>query len=285
MTSVMGSRIRGRIEEAFPRMRADAETDVVGVVPAAGQARRLGPLPCSKEVYPIGWNALEGASRPKVAAQFLLEAMQAGGAGRVYVVIRRGKWDIPDYFGDGSPSGLHLAYLMMGRPFGAPYTVDQAYPFVRRSLVLFGYPDILVEPRDAFARLVSKQRGTGADLVLGLFRAGDPAQMDMVRVGERVERVRIKPSAEREEYTWMLAVWGPAFADFLHQDLRRRVEGSGGEPAELYMGEVIDAAIRAGLEIEHVTFEEGSFLDIGTPENLRTAIEQQVRPGRGTDAS
>ena len=49
--------------------------EFIGVVPAAGQAVRISPIPCSKEIYPIGFSATspEGTVHPKVAGQYLLE--------------------------------------------------------------------------------------------------------------------------------------------------------------------------------------------------------------------
>ena len=73
---------------------------------------------------------------------------------QAYIVLRPGKWDIPAYFGDGSILNMHLAYLMLGVPFGVPFTLDQAYPFVRYATVAFGFPDILFEPEDGFVQIV-----------------------------------------------------------------------------------------------------------------------------------
>ena len=67
------------------------------------------------------------------------------GIRKAYFILREGKWDIPKYFGDGALVEMNLGYLMMRLPFGAPYTIDQAYSFcpcIRSSL--FGFPDICV---------------------------------------------------------------------------------------------------------------------------------------------
>ena len=41
--------------------------EIIGVVPAAGQAVRISPAPCSKEIYPIGLgdSSSDGVARPK----------------------------------------------------------------------------------------------------------------------------------------------------------------------------------------------------------------------------
>jgi glucose-1-phosphate thymidylyltransferase len=84
-------------------------------------------------------------------------------------VLRPGKWDIPAYFGDGGMLNVHLAYLMAKLPFGTPYTLDQAYPFIRDSPVGFGFPDIIFQPNNAFKVLTEWQNATGADLILSVF--------------------------------------------------------------------------------------------------------------------
>src|SRR5262245_39032953 len=124
---------------------------VVGLIPAAGRATRLAPLPFSKELYPIGFQ-FEGqhGSRPKVVAHYLLEKLQAAGIRKVFVVLRDGKWDIPAYFSGGTIEDIDLAYVMAKLPYGAPYTLDSGYAFVQDSVVAFGFPDILFEGESAF---------------------------------------------------------------------------------------------------------------------------------------
>ena len=34
--------------------------EVVGLIPAAGEAKRIGPLLCSKELYPVGFEVVFG---------------------------------------------------------------------------------------------------------------------------------------------------------------------------------------------------------------------------------
>ncbi len=254
--------------------------EVVGVAPAAGQARRLAPLPCSKEVYPVGFRLGEGGepARPKVACHYLLENMRRAGVRKVYVVLRDGKWDIPAYLGDGHELDLHLAYLMMRLPHGTPFTLDQAHPFVKDARVVFGFPDILFQPDDAFVRLLEKQRRTGADVVLGLFPAHQPHKMDMVEADAegRVRSIVIKPAETRLKHTWIIAVWTPTFTEFLHTYLKRALEEQPSEGTlsgpEIFVGDVIQAAIDSGVHVASVAFPEGTYVDIGTPQDLRQAV-------------
>ena len=102
-------------------------------MPAAGRSRRLGLLPCSKELFPIGiiTDAETSKPRPKVAAEYLLDKLKSAGVTKTYVIIRDGKWDIPTYFGDGRRIGMDLAYVVISGSCGPPDSVDRAYSFIK----------------------------------------------------------------------------------------------------------------------------------------------------------
>jgi glucose-1-phosphate thymidylyltransferase len=250
---------------------------IIGLLPAAGQATRLSPLPCSKELYPIGswWVAEAGQERPKVACHYLLEKMRLANITQVYIVIREGKWDIPAYLRDGSILGLHLAYLVVGPTAGPPYTLDEAYPFVRDAFVVFGFPDILFKGDGAFDRLLAHQAVNAADIVLGLFPADHPEKMDMVEVDEnrRVTELVIQPRHTRLEYSWDIAIWSPAFTEFMHRYLAAQ-KATASNPPELSVGHVIQAAVREGMLVEGVAVSDEPYFDIGTPEGLAKAIHR-----------
>lgn len=119
--------------------------DTIGLLPAGGTASRLSPLPCSKELYPVGFGHFNQGQRlrPKVVCHYLLEKLRIANITRAYIVIREGKWDIPAYFRDGKILDMNLAYLIMDLPFGVPFTLDQAYPFLKDAIVAFGHPDVI----------------------------------------------------------------------------------------------------------------------------------------------
>jgi glucose-1-phosphate thymidylyltransferase len=257
----------------------------VGLIPAAGLGTRLGTLPCSKEVFPVGWAAdASGAPRPVVAAESLIRKFGIAGVDRAFVVLRDGKWDIPSYLGDGARLGVPLGYLMMRWPFGQPFTLDAAHPFLGEATILFGFPDILFDPEDAFLRLLDRLESSGADVALGLFPARRPEKMDMVELNdaEAVQEIVIKPTGTTLRFTWIIAAWTGTFTAFLHQFVARSLErmeeerrdasATVIEGRELYLGDVLQAALRDGLHIEAVTFDAGRYIDIGTPEELRAAV-------------
>lgn len=261
------------------------QREVIGLIPAGGQATRIAPLPCSKELYPIGLQFVgnDRSPRPKVVCHYLLERMRLAGITKAYIVLRQGKWDIPAYLGDGTMLDMHLAYLMMRLPFGTPYTLDQAYPFVQDKLVALGFPDILFQPDDAFVQLLARQAATKADVVLGLFPTDQPQTADMVELdgSGQIRRIVIKPLQTDLRYTWIIAVWTPAFTRFMHEYLAAaptQIDAGNSPPGqrEWFVSDVIQAAMDAGLQVESVAFPEGKYLDIGIPDNLVKAIRDAV---------
>jgi len=256
--------------------------ELVGIIPAAGTAQRVSPLPCSKELFPIGFRRLDGSGelRPKAAAHYLLERMAGAGARKAYVVLGDGKWDIPAYFGDGAPVGMDLAYLVIRESLGVAFSVDAAYPFTRGSTVVFGFPDIIYWPEDALSAVVDRHRTSGADFVVAVVPTDRPEKNDLVDLDEagRIVAMEIKRPDSKLRYTWMLAVWGPAFTEFLHDfvaEVGPEISANGGlwQGRELYPGDVLWAAIESGLSHETVVFEEGGYVDIGTPDELTHAVQ------------
>ncbi len=263
------------------RGRIAQQREVVAVLPAAGRSLRLAPLPCSKEVLPVGFGPIPGiqGTRPKVVSHYLLECLRKAGVRKGYVVIRQGKWDIPAYWGDGEMLGMDLAYVVIEGSSGPPDTIDRAYPFIKDKVVAFGFPDIIFRPGDVFAKLLARLDRPGVDVVLALFPAHDPKAMDMIDIDEnlRVCAIHLKPKTTRLRYAWVCAAWTPVFTEFFHQFLHRvrkgrsvglvgnrKIDAQGDVP----VGAVLAAAVQAGLKIEGVTFPTGRYIDIGTPQAL-----------------
>ncbi|MBN1241023.1 MAG: dTDP-glucose pyrophosphorylase, partial [Gammaproteobacteria bacterium] len=196
-----------------------SDSEVIGVIPAAGRAARISPLPCSKEIYPVGLRRTpDGALRPKAACHYLLERMREAGIAKAYIVLRDGKWDIPAYLEDGAAVGMQLAYLIADSVVGTPYTVDRARAFVADANVAFGFPDMLLGSEDIFVRLLARQRESEADLILGSFPAEPGLAADLLDVDAdgRVRRLSVGPPDARLQRTWGVAAWRPAFTEYLH---------------------------------------------------------------------
>jgi len=261
------------------------QPDFVGLVPAAGRARRLAKLPFSKELIPIAFRQHEGTGdfATEVVSQPLFDKFRRGGVKRAYVILRRGKWDIPAYFCDGEAVGVSIAYLVITGSLGPPDTLDRAYSFVKNDVVAFGFPDILFGPDDVFERLRTRLRETDAEAVLGLYPTVDSTAMDMVDVDStgRVRSIVLKPKTTTLNFTWACAVWQPALTEYMHEFLNaERTRSQADKPSyanidaqgDLPVGAVFKRALEEGRNIHGVVFPDQACLDIGTPRNLVAAV-------------
>ncbi len=63
--------------------------EIIGLFPTGGQATRIFPLPCGKELYPVGFRQVgEGRGlRPKVVCHYLLERMRLVGVAKTYIIL------------------------------------------------------------------------------------------------------------------------------------------------------------------------------------------------------
>jgi len=250
--------------------------EIVGIIPAAGHATRMGLLPCSKELLPLGIDSAKNRSetRPKVVISYLLEKMRIARIQKAYIILRKGKWDIPGYLGDGSAFDMHLCYLMLGLPYGVPYTLDQAYPFINNSIVALGFPDIIYETKDIYIRLLKRLKEGDADVVLGLFPADQPQNADGVEVDSNgiIRRVFAKPNNARQSFVWAAAVWKPTFTHFMN-DYLLNLEPPSQKDIELQIGHIIQLAIEKGRRVAGVHVSEHPPVDVGTPESLAAVMK------------
>ncbi len=252
-------------------------TDVVGLIPAAGMATRLAPLPGSKEMLPIGFKSREREGRrrpcPKPVSEYLIERMCQGGAQRIYVVLSNAKWDMIRYYADGSSLGVHMAYIYLERSPSMPYTLNAAFPWLvgHDATVLFGMPDTLFWPSDAYSQLLATHRERGADLTLGVFPTDQPERLSVVEMDNAgcVLSVTDKPAHPRFNNTWGIACWGPRFSELLNASLA----GLSAEH-EVVLADVFQAALERGMRVHARYFEQGEYIDIGVEEDLYDAVRR-----------
>ncbi|MEZ5333531.1 MAG: hypothetical protein R2991_16205, partial [Thermoanaerobaculia bacterium] len=188
-------------------MRSPA--DAVAVIPAAGRGSRLGSGHGSKEVLSIGGRR---------ACQDLLEALDEAGIGSGLLLTRRTKLDVPLAVARLPLVTLRVATLLVPETPSVPHTIDRAWPFLRGRTVALGFPDVLLEPRTVFRDLLARHREGGADVVLALFPAAEPARSDLVATDAagRVVEVVVKSPHSPLRRTWMAAVWSHRFTEHLH---------------------------------------------------------------------
>ena len=250
--------------------------EIIGLIPAGGVASRLGKIPCSKEVFPL----FDSSGKLTVISANLIRCFKLAGICNILFIIRNGKWDIPEYFKDGRDFGVNIGYLIMNLPFGTPFTLNQAFPFVKDKIVALGFPDIVFEPVNAFIQLNEHLQSAIADIVMGLVPSDQYLKSDMIEFDEqgRINRIIIKQNRPDLKYSWFIALWKPSFTFFMKGFLEKlinthpdgKIHLPDNTTREVYVGDVIQAAIKNGLQVDYRIFEKGKYRDIGTVEDLRT---------------
>lgn len=248
--------------------------DVIGLIPAAGRAKRLPMLPCSKEIYPIGTfkKVMEGQiiQYPKPIIAYLMERLSLAEVQKTIIITSKEKSDILRLLGDGKSFNMRLSYLVQEENNGMPYALNLAYPWVKDSIILFGMPDTVFFPENAFVALLEKYVSTKTDLTLGLFPTDKPEKFGMVKFDDDNNFIYTidKPSSTDLKYMWGIACWSNTFSSFMNEYIN-----TNREPKELVLGTVIQAAQGAGLRVNVLPFADGAYFDIGTPDDLQRAIE------------
>jgi glucose-1-phosphate thymidylyltransferase len=251
-------------------------TKLVGLIPAGGLGNRLAPLPGSKELFPIGFMpvSINGQTerRPKPICMYVIESMRAAGVEQLLMVINTEKIDILRYLRGGSQQGLSVSYLVQENAWGMPYALNLASPWVRDATVLFGMPDTLFQPADAFQLLLSRHQASAADLTLGLFPTTKPERFGMVAFdhNDRMLHTVDKPAQSDLSFMWGIACWQPTFTSFMSEylgHLQRPVK-------EVVLGDIFQAALQAQLNIGVVPFSDGEYIDIGNPEELVSSVNR-----------
>jgi len=254
-----------------------ARARLVGLIPAAGRGTRLGRLPFCKELYPLGYRAAVDSptgSKAIVVSQDLLERMALAGVVRAFIVLGPGKAAIMDYFGDGAAVGIDLAYLMQEVPRGMPFALDLARPWLHAETVVFGMPDTIVRPKTSFVDLLAAHEAAHAEVTLGVFPTAEPHRFGMVALDaqDRVVASIDKPRDTELRYMWGIACWGPAFTALMGEHLRGLAEA----PSELVLSSVFQRAIDDGLHVRAVRFEDGEYVDIGSPAIVERGLARYV---------
>ena len=251
------------------------KNNIVGIVPCAGLGTRLGLLPFSKELFPIGQKRYRGKEVPKVACDYLIDHMLNAGVTNIHFILRKGKWDIPAYFGGGLDHDFNSCYHLADYSYGVPFSVNQTFPFTKDKIIVLGFPDILFKPENAFQKLIKElENNDKIDIVLGVMPVLRPDKWDMVELdneGNVIDLIIKSVKGKHQPFGWTIAAWKPQFSEFLNHKISTLLVERTNEELEIneiYFGHIIMDAIKNGMNVGSVVFENGNCLDIGTSEDL-----------------
>ncbi len=245
--------------------------EVIGLIPAAGKGTRLG-LPYPKELYPVIRD-----NRYKPVSQFVLDNLVHAGVNHVVFVINETKHQLMGFFGDGHYFGCNISYVVQA-PIdgqsrstspGLAHALDSAYHLVKGKTIFFGMADTIMYPRDIFARTHEAAQSED-DVILTLFPTESPEKFGMVRLdhNDRVIEIVDKPQKTDLKEMWGCIIWRPRFTEHLHDCVKQR--------AMTDFAEIMNNAIATGLMFRGVRMTGGTYLDLGTYDEIME-LDRQFR--------
>ncbi|WP_081752557.1 sugar phosphate nucleotidyltransferase [Kallotenue papyrolyticum] len=249
-------------------------TDLVGLLPAAGRGSRLGAIPCSKEIMPLGFQLQaigDGRHwRPITALETHLKALRCANVTRAAIIISESKADIVRYIGNGERYGISITYLYQQQLSGMPFALDLATSWIGKATTVFSMPDTIIEPIDTMMRVVEQHLTHPADVTLGLFQTTTPHKFGMVEVTSDavIRRFIDKPLHTDLTLMWGLAVWSPRFTQYMSAFLKSITSSE----KEIVLSDIFQAALEGGLTFRGVVLEDARYRDIGTPEDFQAVV-------------
>jgi glucose-1-phosphate thymidylyltransferase len=237
--------------------------ELIGLIPAAGKGLRL-RLPYPKELYPIIRD-----NRYKPISEFVLENMRAVPVEHIVFVINETKHQLLGYFGDGHRFGCHISYVVQEQRENASrstspglgHALDAAYHLVRDKTVVFGMADTIMEPVDLFARMLDSA-SPDDDVIMGLFPTERPHKFGMTAfdANDSVQCIIDKPQETDLTHMWGCIIWRPSFTEHLRACIR--------DDEITDFATIMNAALEASMRFRAVRFDGGTYLDLGTYDEI-----------------
>ena len=236
---------------------------LIGLIPAAGRGVRLG-LPYPKELYPVIRN-----NHYKPISQFVVDNLANAGLEHIVFVVNDTKHQLMGYFGSGQRFKCHISYVVQemvegktnSTSPGLAHALDSAYHLTTGKTVFFGMADTLMQPADVFARSYEAASPLD-DVILSLFTTNRPEKFGMVKMDKdsRVLEIVDKPGKTDLTEMWGCIIWRPAFTEYLHEC----VTGEGISD----FAKIMNNAIDNGMKIRGVHMVDGTYIDLGTYEEI-----------------
>jgi len=242
---------------------------VVGVVPAAGRARRLGSPAASKALEPVYIDP-EDPKGPRLPVCYrLLHGLAEARVPEAFVVTLAEKRDLRDHLGDGGPRTPRIRHVQLDVSPSPVVSIAAATRLAPKAIIALGFPDVLWEAERAFGRLLARL-DQGADVALGLFppSAAYATAGVLLGAGDRV-RGFLAPTLAESNPSWTLAAWRPVFSRILERLADEVVDAPRG--TEFGMTAALQHAMEDGRHVVGVVLSNQPFFDIGAPARLAAA--------------
>ncbi len=245
----------------------------IGIIPAAGKATRLGTIPCSKEILPIGFiedNNEEIHSGVLTCIDHSLMAFAEANINTIKVTINPEKEDIKKYVNKRKlHDNLKISFKSIQNSPNILISINSAISSKNDNIVLL-FPDIIFDPKDMLIKLKETFHNKNPDIVLALFPTDRGDKMDIVSTDKnnRIKQVIPKPGSGISGYTWISAIWNQKFSGLLAKEIKQ-TETITSQNQEIFIGHIVDIAIKKDLKVLGVPFNKGWCSDLGTPTDLK----------------
>jgi glucose-1-phosphate thymidylyltransferase len=237
--------------------------ELIGLIPAAGKGVRLG-LPYPKELYPVIRN-----NHYKPISQFVVDNLTNAGLDHIVFVVNETKHQLMGYFGNGQRFGCNISYVVQeviegktkSTSPGLAHALDSAYHLTTGKTVFFGMADTLMQPADVFARAYQAVLPDD-DVILAMFNTTRPEKFGMVKMDQdnRILEIVDKPSRTTLKEMWGCMIWKPKFTEYLHCCVT--------EEGISDFAKIMNDAIAAGMKFRGVPMQDGTYIDLGTYEEI-----------------
>ncbi|MCK4667135.1 NTP transferase domain-containing protein [Candidatus Dependentiae bacterium] len=247
--------------------------ELIGLIPAAGKGVRLG-LPYPKELFPIIHD-----NKYKPVSQYIFESMLEAEIKHVVLVINETKHQLIRYFGSGQRFNTNISYAVQesrnenddSTSPGLADALNSAYHLVKGKTVCFGMADTIISPKDLFKKMLEKSNKDD-DLILGLFPTKTPEKFGMIKLDDNNKIVSIvdKPEKTELKFMWGVIIWRPKFTEFLKESVEIKGQSD--------FADILNNAIKAKLNCKGIIFENGTYTDLGTFDELMKLYKKYHAP-------
>ena len=243
------------------------QENLIGLIPAAGEASRLG-LPFPKELYPTIKN-----NRFIPVSNYVVDDLLLAGVKHLVFVINETKHQLIGYYGSGQRYNCHFSYVVQENVSvsqstspGLANALASAYHLIKGKIVLFGMPDTIMRPKNVFKLGLSMIEAEN-DIVLCLFPTEYPENFGMVVTSNEgsVEKIIDKPKKTDLKYMWGCIIWTPAFSDFLNTQVHTNNVSD--------FADILNQATKSSFSVKSICFPEGKFIDFGTYDQISQFFE------------
>lgn len=225
---------------------------MIGIIPAAGSATRMGGIP--KMLLPIPPEGL-------TLIDVLAARMQMGGSR-----------DYPIIVSNGAIAKLLSKHTGQIIDIAQTDTMSETVLSSKRyfnETILFGMPDTYFDDDQAFVKLKAALED-GADVAVGLFltrqkQRSKLGMCDFDTSTQQIIAVIDKPELTTLTWAWGVLAWKPEFWQYIRAE-------------DPHVGYALPRAIEAGLDVRAVRMG-GEYFDCGTPDEYFECIEHLRRPG------